>query len=1401
MTQSVTNIIFRRVFRLLALAIALPWGAHATVTYTNTYGFFTGSNNLPIIDAVTWVNDAVYDHIQTTYPYDVTSVRNFTNRVSMTGQVGFRFDTVDEVKGRRIPMSMFHNEGEIAGLDSPVQFFNPFFGLGGFLGFGSTVTPASYLLVNATNIISHGTLAVGNVGLMRLTGKDIDLSHGILVAGDVANLNTNVLVSSGNFFNVLDSTTGRGLFGFNSYVNPPQVYDLFWGSHVGKFDSATLAVPGPNPEPSSPVEFVQTRGGQFANISIPLLANSTAADFDVREFAYNFGTNYYFNIVFFRTNVVDPSISVDVRFGFNSPPIIIGTNFIQNGSEAILEFGTKTNDIVTGLPVTNAFYLLDSGAFTGAITVYTNAADQNKLGRPSAFEITTATPFEWILSDTNAFPFLSFFYKDYDEQDIFSGAGTTQGDYKDRIVDYTSGTYGVQVGRQPEVLNGITLNSNQFFGSFFTNLLTLPDPTNDAPRIEINATNLDLTSTYIRSEGLLSIKTKHLVPGTPAGIDVGMLNGEFASTNGLLMMNRIVSPSYKRVRGDVFAWSGNFNNISSNSISTNAVHVHVLIVDHALTANFTPTFRDLALTGTNTVVNDNFRVINSALIKAQQVTINSQLTFAQNAGDLWRRNLPALTDFFIETNGVLNVQGVASIGWDTPHGINSFINHGIFSATSPLVRANYVENTGAIFATNGSSMALIGNTMNLITGTLAPGVPTNTLIASRNIELTANELTVYGSTIVCGQTGANGKLTINTSDVFTDQTPNLPSTSNLLTNFWSTTDGMTVTGLPRGGGFENDLFGTQITLSATNRTQARVVWSAEDVGPSVDGFHDNLVVGHLILDRKTSTSSFRFSAAGDRNAIYVDYLELQDFSFSDYRNGLTIDPNMTIYFAASNFEPQKLMAVFPDRLIWVQGFRGPNSTKAVPRSDGSACLMNLSEATSQIIDSDGDGTPNGFDALPLDNDATGVHVDCPGDTIASSFRRTFFTGSAGKSITSLNMSVTGDGKIAPQPRSGMVELGKTYTFNAVAQPGNLFAGWTGDINTTQPKISFTLLSNMVVNARFVPNPFIANKGSFNGLFYDTNGVTIESAGSVVLTLGQQGGFSGHLTMAAGVVPFGGQFDADGNSTVVVPRGKSSRLTFTLKFDATAKQITGTVQNDTNWTANLVADLAVYGGRNPSPYAGNYTYAWSGNTNDPVNNPGGDTYGTVMMNRAGMLTGVTRFADHLTTTQTVPISKDGNWPFFVAVGGKEMAIGWVHVDTNKVLSGTITWIKKPSITGFYRGGFSQNVSLFGSAWVAPKNHSLGVNLTTSSILTLTGGNLGSALSPALSYNPNNQTFSSTNPSLSLKLIPSLGLFSGQLTDPTTSRIRPINGVLLQNQNSAHGFFLGADQSGAVRLKNP
>jgi hypothetical protein len=58
---------------------------------------------------------------------------------------------------------------------------------------------------------------------------------------------------------------------------------------------------------------------------------------------------------------------------------------------------------------------------------------------------------------------------------------------------------------------------------------------------------------------------------------------------------------------------------------------------------------------------------------------------------------------------------------------------------------------------------------------------------------------------------------------------------------------------------------------------------------------------------------------------------------------------------------------------------------------------------------------------------------------------------------------------------------------------------------------------------------------------------------------------------------------------------------------------------------------------------------------------------------------------------------------------------------------------------------------------------------------------------------------TNPSpypMSLNVALPSGLIKGSVTTPSPPRNVPFKGILLQNQNSGYGYFLGTDQSGRV-----
>ena len=76
----------------------------------------------------------------------------------------------------------------------------------------------------------------------------------------------------------------------------------------------------------------------------------------------------------------------------------------------------------------------------------------------------------------------------------------------------------------------------------------------------INAQNLNLEEAAVRAEGYVDIKTRHLVSSTNAIVDSEHLIYDLASTNGLLVMTDLAKETVARMRGDLYVWSGVWQN-------------------------------------------------------------------------------------------------------------------------------------------------------------------------------------------------------------------------------------------------------------------------------------------------------------------------------------------------------------------------------------------------------------------------------------------------------------------------------------------------------------------------------------------------------------------------------------------------------------------------------------------------------------------------------------------------------------------------------------------------------------------------------------------------------------------------------------------------------------------------
>ncbi len=223
-----------------------------------------------------------------------------------------------------------------------------------------------------------------------------------------------------------------------------------------------------------------------------------------------------------------------------------------------------------------------------------------------------------------------------------------------------------------------------------------------------------------------------------------------------------------------------------------------------------------------------------------------------------------------------------------------------------------------------------------------------------------------------------------------------------------------------------DLFGTEITTIASTNILADHVWAGVDMGPTAAGFKNNMVIGHLVLDRTAPSGTLRFTGAGTQNALYVDYLELKDYAYTNYRSGLIIDPNIKIYFADANADPIKLMEVYPNGLIWVTNFTGPNSTVAVSNLiNSSICLMNAALYNSEEIGFF--GIPNAFNQPYVLNDPSNPEIvaNCPGEaSVMAFFAQAPGSVAPGTQPQSLTVSANGSGTVGPSLTSDQLGIGK-----------------------------------------------------------------------------------------------------------------------------------------------------------------------------------------------------------------------------------------------------------------------------------------------------------------------------------------------------------------------------------------
>jgi hypothetical protein len=399
----------------------------------------------------------------------------------------------------------------------------------------------------------------------------------------------------------------------------------------------------------------------------------------------------------------------------------------------------------------------------------------------------------------------------------------------------------------------------------------------------------------------------------------------------------------------------------------------------------------------------------------------------------------------------------------------------------------------------------------------------------------------------------------------------------------------------------------------------------------------------------------------------------------------------------------------------------------------------------------------------------------------------------------LDLSTTGNGHVTPNYTNALLEIGGTYTLTATPGIGSLFSNWTGTISANTAKLTFTMQSNMVLQANFVTNPFTPVKGNYAGLFYDTGGVTMTNAGYFSAILADKGTFSSKWQFANITYSLSGAFSLDGVFSNAIPRTGNTPLLAQLQLDlGDGEAIAGTI-SDGIWTAQVAANRAHYSTILPAPQLGSYTFVIPG-SDDSSTRPGGNGVGTVKVSATGGIAFAGTLGDGTAVSRTSFISRDGAWPLFAPLyAGKGLLIGWMNFDSTQPdtdLSGVVSWIKLPQPVKFYPAGFdfAGGIEAVGSRYKLTNGVPL-VNWTDGQII-LEGGNLSDSITNGLSISPNN-VISGTN-NLKLSFTTTTGLFQGSVINPATGKPIAVKGALLQKQSLGYGYFLGTNQTGSVIL---
>jgi hypothetical protein len=299
----------------------------------------------------------------------------------------------------------------------------------------------------------------------------------------------------------------------------------------------------------------------------------------------------------------------------------------------------------------------------------------------------------------------------------------------------------------------------------------------------------------------------------------------------------------------------------------------------------------------------------------------------------------------------------------------------------------------------------------------------------------------------------------------------------------------------------------------------------------------------------------------------------------------------------------------------------------------------------------------------------------------------------------ITLVTNGQGTITLTPNLKQYLIGATYKATATAKRGAKFSGWTGSTNSTSNPLTFTMRSNMVLQANFTTNaPAVAK--IYRGLFYPTNGPTQESSGFITVTVSasDSAAYSAKIMVNGLTHSFTGEFDNAGASHTQILRAGLPTLDVNLSLspDSGKNQLTGSISttSQTTWLSTIVADRAL--SADEAALATNYSgdFALVVPAAPVTGAPLQFGRATLSNTSSGVSTLTGTLSDGTPITWSVPLAADGTLPLYQSLySGKGCLLGWITPGDSAQNTGEITWIK-PAASGSPAASINlfQNITL-------------------------------------------------------------------------------------------------------------